>query len=111
MENWHIKIDHGEALDSKKQLLSSELNLLHLLRHMKNYSILRKKETAINNKIKLNISSLRQKLTLLKSTLPKGAAPKIESRIKKVEVKLKTEEKNDFQNELDEIKAKLAKLG
>lgn len=112
METWHIKIEHEKALDSKKQLLSSEINLLHLIGHIKNYSVFRKRETIIANKIKLNLSSIKSKLNLLSSTLPKQESkPKIEPQIQKVKKIVKQEEKSSYQKELEDIQAKLARLG
>jgi len=111
MENWHVRLDYEKALDSKKQLLSSEINLLHILKHMRNYSTLKKKEIAINAKLKASVSLLMVKLNVLRSTLPKSTAPKLESKIKRVEIKIKENQKSDFQKELDDIKEKLARLG
>ena len=112
MENWHVKLDREKAIDTKKQLLSSEINLLHIMRHMKNYSVLRKRELDTRNKLRTNISLLKTKINLSLSNLPKeGIKPKLESKIQKVKKIVKQEEKSDFQKELEEIQAKLAKLG
>ena len=43
-ETRHIKLDYEEALLAKKQLLTTELNLLNLLKKVKNYRALRKRE-------------------------------------------------------------------
>lgn len=111
MENWHVKLDHEKAISAKKQLLSSEINILHLMKHMKNYSVLRKRELDTRNKLKTNISALKARINLSLSNLPKeGIKPKLEPKIQKVKKIMKQEEKSSFEKELDDIKAKLTKL-
>ena len=44
MESRYIKIDYGEAVSAKKEILSSEINLLNIAKHIENYKQLRKKE-------------------------------------------------------------------
>ena len=44
METRHIKLDYEEALHAKKQILSTELNLLQTSKKIRNYKVLRKKE-------------------------------------------------------------------
>lgn len=111
MENWHIRLDYEKAIESKKELLSSEIDLLNLISSGRNYFILRKSELETKNKIKANISVLKAKLKLLMSTLPQGSVPKIENKIKMMEAKLEEEHKDDLEIELEEIKARLRKLG
>ena len=58
------------------------------------------------------MSAIKTKLDSLSSTFPKQEAKnKIEPQIQKVKKIVKQEEKSDFQKELEEIQAKLAKLG
>lgn len=111
MENWHVRIDYENAVESKKELLSSEINLLNIIKSGRNYFILRKKEMETKNKIKSNLSALKVKLKLLMSTLPQASTPKIETKIKKVEARLKEEPKDNLQEELEEIKERLRRLG
>ncbi len=111
MDNWHIRLEQDEAVDTKKQLLSSEIDLLHLTRHIKNYAILSKRELILKNKLKANMTVLKAKINFMISTLPKESTM-MEHRVDKVKNKLRKEEaKNDYQRELEEIQAKLARLG
>lgn len=116
MENWHIKLDYEKAIESKKQLLSSEINLLHVMKSMKNYSILRKREITIDNKIKSDMSSIRLMISQLNSAFPRQSIGprtilKTETKIKEIKKIMKPERKSDFQKELEDIQAKLARLG
>ena len=55
-ETRHVRLDYGEALNAKKQLLSFEINLIYANKNLSKYRALRKKEFALKNKLKLNIT-------------------------------------------------------
>ena len=65
VETRHVKLSYEEALDAKKQFLSSELNLLHTIRKLKNYKLLRRKEIAVKNNLKTKLASLKTKINFL----------------------------------------------
>jgi hypothetical protein len=108
METRHIRLTHEEAINAKKQLLSSEINLLYMLKKLTKYKLLRKKEFATKNKLKVETTALKSKLDILLSTLPNNKGePKI--------IKRKTRKKKEGINpeiaeELEDIQEKLAKL-
>ncbi len=105
-ETRHIKLNYEGALSAKKQLLSCELNLLHTIKRIKNYKILRKRETATKNKLKTSITSLKSKLNLIQSKFPEQ-----ETKLKNYKRKNhRTEKEEGIREQLDEIKNKLAKL-
>ena len=106
METRHIRLDYGETLNAKKQLLSSEINLIYITKKLKTYKLLRKRELAQKDKLKNSLASLRTKLNLLLSTLPidKGVPE-----TKKIG-RRKEQEENEISEELNDIKTKLAKL-
>jgi len=109
METRHIKLNYMEALNAKKQLLSFEINLIHANKNLSKYKTLRKREFALKNKLKINITSLKSKLNLLLSTFPKDErAPEIKKTNQRKREQ-KQEEKN-LSAELEDIQAKLAKL-
>lgn len=104
METKYVQIDYYGALEAKKQLLTSELNFLHILKKLNAYRIFRKKEFAEKNKLKTQITFLRDKFNALRSTFPEQ---EIKIKIKK---ELKENEDKDIQEELEEIKRRLEKL-
>jgi len=108
METRHIRIDYEEALSSKKQLLSAELNLLHIIKKMKNYKVLRKKEIQTKTSLKSELSALKSKINLIQSTFPQEEAP---VKINNKTTSLETKKSQNLQTELEDIKSKLAKLG
>ncbi len=108
METRHVKLGFEEAISAKKNLLSCELNLLHTVKRVKNYKILRKKEKIKKTKLKTALTELKTKLKHIQSTFPKE-----ESNIsipKKRKSKLIEQEKTNIQIELNDIQSKLAKL-
>jgi len=106
METRHIRIDYESGLSLKKQLLSSEMNLLHILKKIKSYKVLRKKELSIKNIFKNQIKDLSISLMILNNTLPKDKISEPE----KLKPIINKEEARNIQDELKEIKMKLEKL-
>ena len=108
METRHIKLDYEEALDAKKQILTIELGLLHTIRRLKAYRLVRKKELALKSQLKTEFSSLKSKLDLVQSTFPEKEK---KSKFQNPERKIENKESRNLQAELDDIKRKLEKLG
>ena len=105
METRHVKLNYEEALSAKKHLLASEINLLKILRKIKAYRILRKREFASKSKLKLKLNDLIKRISLIQSFLPHDPIPQIKEKSKKV-----INKKTNIQDDLDDIKKKLEKL-
>lgn len=107
VETRHIRLGFEEALSGKKELLSSEIDLLHIGKRIKNYKVLRKKELAAKRNLKTEMNGLRSKVGLILSSFPEGEGKaKVQKRVRRIE----KEERKDFHEELDEIKKKLEML-
>jgi len=110
METRHVKLEYEEALNAKKQLLSTELSILQTSKRLKNYKLLRKKELTKKSKIKAILTSLKSKLNLLISTFPdEEGNPKSPRKAKRKRQEGK-KERTDLTQELENIEKKLAKL-
>jgi len=107
METRHIRLDYEETLDSKKQLLSTQLNLLHIIKILKSYAILRKKELITKNKLKNQLNFVEKKIDLIESTFPDQTK---KQKLVKIEKKIEKAHMRGIQKELDDIKSKLEKL-
>jgi len=108
METRHIRMGYEEAILAKKQLLSTQINLLQTIKKVKAYRFLRSKEMIIKNKLAINLTSLRNKIKAIEATFPRQ-----EIKIEKIESKEKEKEDKgnvSIQKELREIQEKLAKL-
>jgi hypothetical protein len=109
METRHVKITYGDVLDAKKQILVSELGILHVLKHIRNYRVLRKKEDDIKARIKVEMDSLKQMIIDIYTYLPRDGLKKELERLEEnsIDNKLK---KLTLQDELEEISSKLKQL-
>jgi len=119
METRHIKLEYNEGLDMKKQLLTLELNLLHILKKISNYRSLRKRETSIGSKMKSALTATRAKINSLYKSFPPELRPKEKPSRKKSNGELRKRGpkgprepkfESKFQKELEEIRDKLKRL-
>jgi len=105
-ETRHIRLDYEEALNAKKQLLNSQLNLLHIGKRMKAYKVLRKKELALKRILRTEMKNLRAELNLVLSSFPERSKEKIPQ----IKQRGRKEEGRSMEEELDEIKNRLERL-
>ena len=118
----YVQLGQKEALQSKKDILSSELNLLKIKKRMKTYQLLRKEEIKTKLKLYRKIKEFLNNINQLQKTLPQIRIPKI---LKKEEEKYspekqeierkieKTKEQQydkDLENQLWEIQKRLKEL-
>ena len=73
----HVKLEHDEALESKRAILSSQMNLLRIAKTIKQYNTLRKEELDLKVKLLKNITDAKTGLWKLQKTLPKLKIPEI----------------------------------
>jgi hypothetical protein len=109
--NLHVRLDYSESLEGKKQLLSSEMNILRLLKSIKNYIKFRRRELILKTRIRKELSSLRININNLLQQFPKKIGDE-EIRIKKrTGRKTKTEQEKkhmeDIESQLQDIQSKL----
>ena len=110
MENLHIKLDVGEAVNSKRNILSSEINFINILKKMQNYKELRKRELVRKIELKSLIRETSEQMKKFKEEMPKAKIPEIEGSIQGTFLLEKTK-KLKLEDELKEIREKLARLG
>lgn len=111
----HLKLEYPEALEGRKDMLSSEINTLQLLRIIKKYHTIRNQE--LNKKIEMQkkIKDIQKNLELMTKLMPK---PKIQKIMKNINVKTKEDKNNlnhdkdinPIEEELKEIQKRLKEL-
>lgn len=110
----HVKVDYPDAINSKKELLSSELNLLQTASIIKRYTRLRLEELKIKNRLLSKIKELRTDSAKLQIVLPK-----IKIHTEKIAEEKKEDKefelpkryiKDDLEFELQDIQRKLMEL-
>lgn len=107
----HIKLEYPEAVDSKKNALNSEINLLKISKTIKNYSLLRKKEQNKKLKILKLIKETKTELGKIQKNLPKVEIPEIlQEHENAEEIKIKEKNNKDLESQLQDIREKLKSL-
>lgn len=110
----HIKLGYGEALQTKRDLLSSQIILLRIAKTIRGYDFYRSNEVELKSILYKEIKELKMNLGKLQKTLPKLEIPNI---IKK-EGQEKTEHKvkktkpieRNIEEQLQEIQRRLNEL-
>lgn len=104
MENIYVKLYPEEAVDSKRNLLSAEINFLNIIKKIQAYKKLRVNELVKRNAMKKKLKLLSSEIKSLATLLPSTKMPDIEH-------KCKPEKERKIEDELKEIREKLASLG
>ncbi len=114
----HVKINYNEAVQSRKEILSLQMNLLKILRAVKNFGYLRTEE--LNEKINFSkkIKSIKSDIKKIQVILPESEIPekyKKKPEIKHKDIKERLIEKREHGDDLDlqlrEIQEKLQAIG
>lgn len=105
----HVKLDYDELIISKKEVLSTEANLIRILQIMKKYNTLRTKELNLKSKFLRKLKNTKTQIKKLEQTLPKLEIPEEDIPSKKTSRNIKPK-KDNLKLELEEIQKKLKKL-
>ena len=111
----HIKFEYWEAVQSKKDLLSSEMSLLKIGRKINKYHSFRNKELKLKIKLHKKVKEIKTSLNKLHTILPKIKIPEILQDEETGELKTEEPKKEiynrDIENQLKNIQNKLRSLG
>lgn len=118
MKNLYIRFEYDEAIEGKKQMLSSQADFLELLKSFKNYKHTRERELILKNRLKIRWLELQNELANIMQFFPQEAEEEKEVESLRRETKnkikiLETPEKKEYEtieSELNEIQRKLARL-
>lgn len=110
----NVRLEHGEAIQAKKNLLSIEMELLTILKNIKRYQILRKEELKFKAKLKRKAGGTLTSVKKMQAILPKVKIPK---KIKRHEIEIggliekpKFEHDDKLESELRKIQERLMRL-
>ena len=108
----HIKLEHGEAIQSKKDILSSEMNLLKIAKTTREYRFLRLEELKLKLKLHRKIKETITNIKNMQTTLPTLKIPEILKKDKEIEEpsKLPVKQKKydgSLESQLQEIQDRL----
>ena len=112
----HIKLEYDEALQSKKDILGSELGLLKISKAIKKHQILRSDEFQIKLKLHRKLRELNTNIGKLQQILPKIKIPEIleEKREYPEDIMPKVEKRAhdiSLESQLEDIQERLRQLG
>ena len=107
METRYVKISFDEGLETKKQFLLTELNLIRIAKQIRNYKLLRKKELLKKMQLYNILKDTRAKIDILRSTFPIEEKPRIAHMR---EVKLHKLHNDELKDQLLDIESKLKRL-
>jgi len=113
----YVKLEYEEAKNSKTKLLSSEINLIKILRVIKKYNALRMEELKLKDKLKKRINSFNANIKKIENSLPEIESKDIPRRTTKRHEEVITKIKENkskydslMEEELKQIQEKLASL-
>jgi len=110
----HIKLGYGEALQTKRDLLSSQIILLRIAKTIRGYDFYRSNELELKSILYKEIKGLKMGLGKLQKTLPKLEIPNIikkegQEKTEPKSKKIKSPERN-IEEQLQEIQKRLNEL-
>ena len=105
-ETLHIKINIEEAINSKRNLLNSELNLLNIIKRIQSYKKLRTLELKTKSLLRTQLKKVTKDITEIKKSLPK--TKKLPKTKAKTSIGIKARGK--IESELRDIRDELNKL-
>lgn len=105
----HVKIEYNEAIQAKKNILTSQINLLEILNSIKKYHTLRSNELKIKTKTHKKLKETTTNIRKLQITLPKIKIPEILNKNTNKPLKeiKKTHYDNSIESQLKDIQKKL----
>jgi hypothetical protein len=117
----HVGISYSKAVSAKKDILNCEKEFLEIIRHIKIYDSLKKREISLKNKVKKEISNLRLMIVKIQEDLPKTEETRRFDKNKKEEIFIKplkekrkiipaADKEDRLEAELREIQEKLDRL-
>jgi len=98
----YFRLDIDEAESSKKELLESEMHVLNSLKAFQTYKKYRKSELVLKTSLRTKMRKMIAQINKIKEDLPVQEATKLDLPIKR--------KKGKIEDELDEIKRKLAQI-
>jgi len=114
----HIKLEYAEALQSKKDILASEINLLRIAKAIRTHKILRLEELKTKARLHRKLKSLKTNITKLQQVLPKLKVPILDKGKDDLEIEVhkrpevkKAIHDSTLESQLKEIQDRLRQLG
>ncbi len=111
----HIKLDSNEAVESRRDVLNTEIDLIKIAQNIKNYRALRLKELQLKIMLYKKLKDTQSDMRKIKKLMPKLQIPKIlkkheDEMHKKIEIReLKPKEEDELPEKPTKKKKKAKK--
>ncbi|HTZ42056.1 MAG TPA: hypothetical protein VMC07_02510 [Candidatus Omnitrophota bacterium] len=109
----HVKLEHEEVLNSKRDILASEMDILNIMKSMNRYVSLRERELDLKSQFYKEIKKIIINLKLLETSFPPVRIPKVlELPVSKQSVQKKILPKTDegLEEQLRDIQRRLKSI-
>jgi hypothetical protein len=112
----HVKVEHNEAIQAKKDLLSLEIELIRVIRTIKKYQQLRTKELRLKKRFKGTTGSTLTRIKIIEKNLPRIKLREIPHEDKQTKEEPKKQEnkrrknRDHLEKEIEQIQEKLRAL-
>jgi len=113
----HVKLRYEEAIQSKRDILSSEIKTLMILKAIRNYKILREEEIKRKSELSKKLKNIKLNLKALQTILPPLEMTKTEEEEEKESKKRNSNKKlpeetnnKSLEEQLKEIQEKLLSI-
>ncbi len=113
----YVKLEYEEALQSKKDILASQVGLLKIMRLIRRYKLLRLEELRMKAKIYRKIKELVLNIKKIKTTLPTIKIPQLKKDKEEEEFEKKIKDisgsnyDDSLEIQLQDIQSKLRNIG
>ena len=98
----HIRLNRDELINSKKEILSTEADLIRVLQAIKKYQNLRTNELKLKIRLLKKLKETKFEIKKLEETLPKPEIPKILKGTEKEKFNINSK-KDNLEYQLEEI--------
>ena len=110
----HVKLDYEEVSKSRKEILSSEMDLVNIMKSLGRYGFLRQKELELKEQFYKEIKKIIIGLKLLESSwphikVPKNLLPEVE-KSKPEEKRVFSQTEDGLEEQLRDIQRKLREM-
>ena len=111
----HVKFEYNDALDSRKDILKLEMEIVKTLKQLKSYQKERKNEFKLKNTLKRKFLELAKLMKQLEEFFPQDAIPKhaeMQEIPKQIRIKVGVDKKRmtDLEKELLNLRQQLHAL-
>jgi hypothetical protein len=107
----YVQIDYGDAVNSKKNLLSYQIELINMIKSMKKYSLLRENEKLLKSSLQNLLKATNENIKKMEGKLPKVEELKQPQKEPDKKEPVMEYYEPDLDSQLNQIKKKLEAIG